>query len=68
MIKLFILLLVPVLASAQEAAEVVEEVAEVIETAPSYQLTPGGWAFMIIAWISIVVWNVLCFRKILGNK
>ncbi|MGL5721909.1 MAG: hypothetical protein ACRCY4_05880 [Brevinema sp.] len=55
MIKLLILLLVPSFLAAQEAA-------------PTYKLTPGGWTFMLIAWIGIVVWNVLCFSKILKNK
>ena len=55
MVRFLVLLLIPTLLSAQEAA-------------PEYKLSPGGWAFMLIAWISIVTWNVLCFRKILKNK
>ncbi|MGL5254097.1 MAG: hypothetical protein ACRC9L_03680 [Brevinema sp.] len=55
MVRLLLLLIIPSLLSAQEAST-------------TYELTPGGWVFMLIAWVGIVVWNILCFRKILRNK
>lgn len=33
-----------------------------------YVLTSSGWFFMIFSWVSIIVWNIICFKKILENK
>ena len=32
------------------------------------EMTPAGWAFLIIAWTAITVVTVWCFSKILRKK
>lgn len=33
-----------------------------------YMLTSGGLFFMIFSWVAIIMWNIICFKKILENK
>lgn len=33
-----------------------------------YVLNPGGLFFMIFSWIAIILWNIVCFKKILENR
>lgn len=34
----------------------------------TYKMKPAGIAFMALAWICIITWNIICFGKILRNK
>lgn len=36
--------------------------------AQDYRLTPAGVSFMAAAWASIIIWNLVCFGKILKNR
>lgn len=38
------------------------------DTDKEYVLTPGGLFFMIFSWTAIIIWNIICFKKILENK
>ncbi len=42
--------------------------ASIVEITRVPQMTPGGWIFMIAAWIAILSLNVFAFTKIFGIK
>ncbi|MGL4676234.1 MAG: hypothetical protein ACRCWI_01025 [Brevinema sp.] len=35
---------------------------------PTYEITGAGMFFMIFAWSAIIIWNTVCFTKILSKK
>ncbi|MGL5956615.1 MAG: hypothetical protein ACRC0X_08495 [Brevinema sp.] len=35
---------------------------------PVYEITGAGMFFMIFAWTAIIIWNAVCFTKILSKK
>lgn len=38
------------------------------ETSPTYKLNGIGMFFMIFSWSAIIIWNAVCFTKILSKK